>query len=342
LPARAPALRRVAGRLTFEIADTGIGIAAEDLERIFEPFVQLNPGRGAGEGAGIGSTLSRGLAVLLEGEITVRSQVGAGTCFTLRVPVELPGVPDDAVKRMPPRVVALTPGQPRYRVLVVDDSSDSRSVLRQLLEQVGFTALEAANGQEALEVCAGQRPDLILMDLRMPMMDGYEAVRRVRNGECGMGNAAGRTDKTPVIAVTAHVMADGGPSVLTSGFDDVIYKPVNAPELFYKIGRHLGVQYAYRSPDALDGHVDERHPALAPDDLAVLPVEWLREFSWALRRGRSAHLLALVDRLPPEGAAAGRALAGLVRVHAFDTLMAVTDGALQRMVREDDSRIPRE
>jgi two-component system sensor histidine kinase/response regulator len=103
---------------------------------------------------------------LLGGEITVRSEVGAGTCFAFDIPVEVTGASEGAGQPVTPRVVALAPGQPRYRVLVVDDSSDSRSVLRQLLEQVGFAVLEAANGREALDMCAGQRPHLVLMDLR--------------------------------------------------------------------------------------------------------------------------------------------------------------------------------
>jgi two-component system sensor histidine kinase/response regulator len=90
-------------------------------------------------------------------------------------------------------VVALAPGQPRYRVLVVDDSANSRLVLRQLLEQVGVAVLEAANGREALAVCAGQRPQVVLMDLRMPVMDGYEAIKRMRSASCGLRTGE-RTD----------------------------------------------------------------------------------------------------------------------------------------------------
>jgi DNA-binding response OmpR family regulator len=142
-----------------------------------------------------------------------------------------------------------------------------------------------------------------------------------------METAARRTDHPPIIAVTAHVTADGGPSMLASGFDDVIYKPVNAPELLGKIGKCLGAQYEYRGPDALGGEDADRSPiVLTPDDLSVVPQEWLREFSRALRRGRSVQMLALIDRLPPERADVGRVLAELVRADAFDTLIAVTEG----------------
>ncbi len=136
----------------------------------------------------------------------------------------------------------------------------------------------------------------------------------------------GKPGRIPVIAVTAHVTAEGGPSVLAAGFDDVIYKPVDAPELFDKLGKHLGVHYEHRVPEAPGRGGAEPKPPLDRDDLSAVPAEWMREFSRMLRRGRPAPLLALIDQLPPECAAVARHLADLVRVHAFDKLIAVTEG----------------
>ena len=199
-------------------------------------------------------------------------------------------------------------------------------MLRQLLEQTGFTVLEAANGREALDMLARHQPHLILMDLRMPVMDGYEAVKNMRSAEYGVRNKDGKPDHLPIMALTAHVMPDGGPSVLTVGFDDVIYKPFDAAELLDKIGRQLGVHYAPEpSCASVGGGPGRDAAAVTPADLVALPAGWVEEFSKALRRGRSAELLRLIDQVRPAHADLAEALAGLVRIHEYDTLMAVTE-----------------
>jgi CheY-like chemotaxis protein len=323
--------RQATGRLECEIEDTGIGIAQENLERIFEPFVQLNQGQGASEGAGLGLALSRRFAALLGGTITVTSQVGKGSTFQFDIEVELPEAPDADTQPVAPQVLGLAPGQPHYRILVVDDSDDSRSVLRQLLAQVGFGVLEAASGQEAVELHAIRKPHLILMDLRMPVMDGHEAARRIRKAEGGRRTEEGREIHTPIIAVSAGAIIDGTLSELSSVFDDVARKPFEAAKLLEKIGATLGVEYVYRASGSSAGNGDENRDALAlkPVDLAVLSAEWLEEFSRTLRRGWSTQLLKLVDQIPPAHGELARALADLIRIHAYDNLITITKGALE-------------
>jgi CheY-like chemotaxis protein len=312
---------RADGRLAFEVADTGIGIAPEDLTRIFEPFVRLHPGRGASEGAGLGLTLSRGLVTLLGGELSVRSEPGRGTCFTVNLPVEVAAASNDFAPAAAPEGLTLAPGGPQYRILVVDDSEDSRVVLRQMLEPTGFAVLEATNGQEALDLFATRRPHLVLMDLRMPVMDGPEAAQRMRS-------EGGIEVRTPIIAVTAHVAADGGPSVLGAGFDDLVYKPFDATELLDKIGKQLGARYV-SSPagTAAKKRGAPGAAAVTPANMAGLPAEWIEEFSKALRRGRPLELFRLIDRNRPAHADLAGALARLVRIHELETLLAVTEGA---------------
>ena len=328
--------RRATGRLECEVDDTGIGIAQDDLERVFEPFVQLNPGQGASEGAGLGLALSRRFAGLLGGTITVSSQVGKGSTFKFDIEVELPEGPDADTQLVAPQVLGLAPGQPQYRVLVVDDGDDSRSVLRQLLEQVGFGVLEAAGGQEAVDLHAIHRPHLILMDLRMPVMDGHEAARRIRKAEDGRRTEEGREIRTPIIAVSAGAIIDGSLSDLSSVFDEVARKPFEAAKLFEKIGAALGVEYVYQASGSSAGNGEENRDALAlkPVDLAVLSAAWLEEFSRTLRRGWSTQLLKLVDQIPPEHGELARDLADLVRIHAYDKLIMVTKGALEGLSYE--------
>jgi CheY-like chemotaxis protein len=293
--------------------------------------VQLHQGRGASEGTGLGLALSRRFAALLGGTITVSSQVGKGSTFQFEIEVEMPEGPDADTQPVAPQVLGLAPGQPQYRVLVVDDSDESRSVLRQLLEQVGFGVLEAASGQEAVDLHAIRKPHLILMDLRMPVMEGHEAARRIRKAEGGRRTEDGREIHTPIIAVSAGAITDGSLSDLSSVFDDVVRKPFEAAKLFEKIGAALGAEYVYQASGSPAGSGDEDRAALAlqPVDLGVLSAEWLEEFSRTLRRGWATQLLKLVDQIPPEHAELARVLADLVRIHAYDKLIAVTRGALE-------------
>lgn len=169
--------------LQFSIQDTGYGIAPEELVQVFEPFVQTATGRQTREGTGLGLAISRKFVQLLGGNITVQSEPGKGSTFVFTVPCEVSAA--SAVWRMPAarRVVALEPGQPRYRLLIVDDQPDNRQVLCALFHSLGFEVREANNGQEAIDSVQAWQPQLIWMDMRMPVMDGYEATRHIRKDE---------------------------------------------------------------------------------------------------------------------------------------------------------------
>jgi CheY-like chemotaxis protein len=316
-------------RLEFEIEDTGIGIAAEDMQRVFDPFVQVNPGRAAREGTGLGLTLSRMFVELLGGEITLRSQVGRGSIFAFDILVKLA---EEAVIRTPEagrKLVGLMPGQPSRRLLVADDSIENRFVLRRLLEQGGFIVLEAAGGQEAVDLFESRQPHLIWMDVRMPGMDGYEAAQKIREAEMGRRNEEGKEVHTPIIALTAGVMENQSASPLSWVFDDWVYKPFREAEIFDKLEKHLGAQFVYQ-PSAESAAADRsREKGVTPADLAVLPVEWLKEFFRMLRRGRSAPLNDLINRISAEHADLAKTLAELVHVYRFSDLMVATEGALK-------------
>jgi PAS domain S-box-containing protein len=316
-------------RLEFEIEDTGIGIAPEDMQRIFDPFVQVNPGRAAREGTGLGLTLSRMFIELLGGEITIRSQVGRGSTFAFHIPVKLGEGSIIRIGKRVRQVLGLMPGQPSYRLLVVDDSIENRFVLRRLLEQGGFIVLEASGGQEAVSLFESRQPHLIWMDLRMPGMDGYEAAQKIREVEGKRRNEEGREVHTPIIALTAGVMENQSASPLFWVFDDWVYKPFRETEIFDKLEKHLGVQFVYQ-PYVESAAADRgREKGVTPADLAVLPVEWLKEFFRMLRRGRSAQLIDLINRISPEHADLAGTLAELVHGYRFHDLIVATEGALK-------------
>jgi two-component system sensor histidine kinase/response regulator len=315
-------------RLEFEVEDTGIGIPLEDRQRIFAPFVQLDPGRTSREGTGLGLTLSRMFVELLGGEITIRSQVGRGSIFAFDIAVKLAKGAAVHTQGADRHAIGLLPGQPPYRLLIVDDSAENRFVFRQLLEQVGFHVLEAAGGQEAADLHKSGQPHLIWMDLRMPGMDGNEAARRIREAESGR--------HIPIIALTAGVMDSEGSPSRSPVFDDWVYKPFRETEIFDKLEKHLGVQFVYQPSvgSAAEAGKAPEKAALTPADLAVLPVEWLREFSQMLQTGWSAQLIDWIGRIPSEHADLAGALADLVRVHQFDRLILPTREALKEKDHE--------
>jgi len=224
-------------RVIFDVVDSGPGVDTEDVERIFEPFEQT--GTAMRTGTGLGLPISRQFARLMGGELTVRSNAGRGSVFRLDLPIEECEEPEQ--QKCARRVVGLETGQQRFRVLVVDDKEENRTLLRLLLSAVGFEISEADNGAEAVEAFERLRPDLILMDLKMPKMDGHEATRRIKDSPGG--------GETPIIAVTASALEEQRHEALASGADDFVRKPFKEADLFDSIRAVLGVKYTYEDEE---------------------------------------------------------------------------------------------
>ena len=254
--------------LRIEIEDTGPGISADEHDKLFRHFEQTKTGRQAGIGTGLGLAISREFLRLMGGSIAVNSQVGRGSTFAIHLPLK-EGVAQAVPSKDPPRrVLRLQPGQEACRVLVADDIEDNRQLLAQLLASVGFEIRLAVNGAEAVRAFQEWHPHLILMDFRMPVMDGHEAIRRIR------ALADGAAPK--IIAVTASAMEENRNELMEIGADDFISKPFREVELFQKIHAHLGVEYVYGDNPEADAAADAAEPtreslAAWPADL-VLPM----------------------------------------------------------------------
>ncbi len=222
-------------RFVAEIEDTGPGIAEKDIDKLFRKFGQTEAGIREG-GTGLGLAISRQYAKLMNGDIIVKSEVEKGACFTLTIDIESgkKSVKEENQKR---RVIGLKPGQKRYRVLIADDREDNRELLKIMLTSVGFEVEEVRNGKEVIEKFKAQPPDLILLDIRMPVMDGYETVHRIKNM---------RNGKIPIIAVTASAFQEDRGKALEAGVDAYLRKPFKESELFECIGSCLGIEYVYK------------------------------------------------------------------------------------------------
>jgi PAS domain S-box-containing protein len=232
-------------KLVVEISDTGIGIPADKLETIFDPFTQADSSitRQFG-GTGLGLAISRRLAAQLGGGITVESEVGRGTTFTCEFAVgSLEGVSLDHSPRTPapsaPAVSKALPSLRNHRVLVVDDGDTNRKLIRLVLGRAGAEVEQAENGQQAVERALAESFDVILMDMQMPVMDGYAATRKLRS----------RGLTIPIIALTANAMKGDDLKCLEAGCSGYLSKPIDQDLLLTTVSR------------VLDG---ERNPESAP------------------------------------------------------------------------------
>ncbi len=214
--------------VSFKVADTGPGIRPEDQAHIFDKFVQADGSNTRrASGTGLGLAISRQLALLMGGKITLESTPGAGACFTLSVPMPQvrPGVTSPAEP---------IGGQPGRRVLVADDNPTNRLVLQGMLLEFGLDCGMAGDGIEAVAAWEAGRWDAILMDIRMPGLDGLDAARAIRAREAAEGRP-----RTPIIAVTASVLAHETETYFAAGIDDVVAKPVDTHMLLDALSRQL-------------------------------------------------------------------------------------------------------
>ena len=221
-------LRREEGFLRFSVRDTGIGIAKTNLKAIFEPFRQADGSttRQYG-GTGLGLSISSKLAGLMGGTIGVESELGSGSCFWFTIPLVVPveeSVP--GLARSPEE-----PPQGPLRVLVVEDNIVNQRVATRLLEKRGHSVLVASNGVEAVDLWREGEFDVVLMDVQMPRMSGYEATAAIRELERQNGRS------TPIVAVTAHAVSGDRERCLECGMDDYVTKPIRLEELTAAIRR---------------------------------------------------------------------------------------------------------
>ncbi|MFA5849906.1 MAG: ATP-binding protein [Bacteroidales bacterium] len=222
--------------LIVEVQDSGPGIPEDEIGRLFRHFEQTSSGVKKGSGTGLGLALSRELALLMGGDITVSSQVGVGSVFTFQVVIKN-GKAEDIEKSNTKRVICIDKSEDVYRILVVDDKKENLQVAVDLLKLVGFETFEAVDGEDAIEKFKECDPHLILMDMRMPVMDGYEATSRIKSMEKGK--------HTPIVALTASTFEEERNRIKALDMQGYIRKPFRESDLFNTIGKILNIKYIY-------------------------------------------------------------------------------------------------
>ncbi len=311
------------GIAEFEVKDTGHGISPDELESLFEPFVQTESGRRSKEGTGLGLAISRNFVQMMGGDIRVRSQLGMGSVFGFDI--ELPEVTDGDEVTGRRSVLALEPGQPEYRVLIVDDAERNREILVKLLSSVGFAVCEASDGREAVAVWTSWRPDLVLMDMRMPVLDGRSAtleIRRLEAADGGNAEGASNAPRTKVISLTASAFEHERDAILEAGCDDFLTKPFREEVLFQKLARHLNARFRYAlesSDRALSGRLDSG-VGLEPGRLRGLPSGWLTALNEAVVKGDIEQANRIVDDICGVDARIADDLRELIKAYRFDEI----------------------
>jgi len=299
--------------LEIEVVDTGRGIAEDDLKRIFDPFVQVDQNGVPQSGTGLGLAISRQYARLMGGDLTVESREGKGATFRLTVPVvevELPTVVQEYIPAT--RIASIGNNNREYRILLVDDDPSNRDVLARMLTPIGFSVRQASDGKEAIAASANWQPHLILMDIRMPDVDGITAIQAIRATSTG--------STVPIIGVSASVFEADRTAVINSGADDFVAKPVQEADLLEKIGRCLKIVYRYES-SASDATASlSEMPALTRKHLADMPDTLLAEMRAAVEGGYMERLAELAKGAAEHSPTVSRQLLELVRRYDFETL----------------------
>jgi signal transduction histidine kinase/CheY-like chemotaxis protein/HAMP domain-containing protein len=272
--------------LYFSVEDSGPGIAAEELKGIFEPFTQTSSGRNMQQGTGLGLAICRQYVHLMGGEILVKSQPGKGSNFAFVVPIKLLQTGEAIVEKKTRKIAGLAQNQPVHRVLVVDDIAEARVWLVRWLVELGFDVCEAGNGQQAVEAWQNWQPELICMDIRMPVMNGLEATRQIRELE--------KDKRTTIIAITASAFQDEHSAILDAGCDDLLIKPVNSEGLATMLEKHLDVVFIEAPSEppqtALSASINSA-------DLEALPAEWIHSFRASLESADFDQIANSIDQI---------------------------------------------
>ena len=251
---------KVAHAWEFHIEDTGIGIALEHIEDIFLPFQQVTDSQRQVEGTGLGLTITNKLVTLMGGTLEVESTPGQGTHFWFSISLPPIAQPSIAPSKIRQRIIGLNNGP--KRVLVIDDKWENRSVLTKLLNYDGLTIFEASNGEEGIEVAKSQGPNVIFMDLVMPVLDGISTTKALR--------AMPDFTNTVIIALSASVFDHSRQESLKVGCNEFLSKPIREQELIQALEHHAGFEWKYEEELSPSPPLVGDHPSIATPPLNVL------------------------------------------------------------------------
>ncbi|NJK68292.1 MAG: response regulator [Microcoleus sp. CSU_2_2] len=314
--------------LCLEVEDTGVGIAPAEMDTLFEAFVQTESGRKAAEGTGLGLTITKKYVQIMGGDIGVSSILDEGTIFKFNIKISTAVASEVMVMKLQ-RVIELEPDQPVYRILAVDDNKENRLLLVKMLQPIGFEVREAENGLLAFELWESWQPHLIWLDTRMPVMDGFEAVRQIRAKE------KSTQPRTVIIALTASTFEERRGEIIAAGCDDFVRKPFQEELLFEKMASYLGVRFVYEelpTPSAGSSRryfISEKPDSFFLSLLAEMPQNWVQELDEAANDVNEELAIKLVDRISESHPTLADALKDLLADYRLDRIVHLTKAILK-------------
>ncbi|MBD6618357.1 response regulator [Komarekiella sp. 'clone 1'] len=348
-------------RLFFEIQDTGSGIATSEIGLLFKAFEQTETGRKSQQGTGLGLAISRRYVQLMGGDITVNSTPGIGSTFAFDIQVGLACPNKIQINQSKCQISTLASDQSKYRILVVDDARDSRLLLVKILTSMNFEVREATDGKEAVASWEFWQPHLIFMDMRMPVMNGYEATKviKIRQSTHGKEILLNSTRSIPVastgrilathclpielapqclipntrtiiiIALTASAFEEERKKILSIGCDDFIRKPYTQEILLEKLSEHLGVKYINQA-EITNQLVMEQTAKVFASEAELLRVlsrmspEWLGKIHHAAASCSDDLILELLQQIPPNKSQIVQFIRDLANNYQFEKIMELT------------------
>ncbi|MEG4352246.1 response regulator [Microcoleus sp. LAD1_D3] len=312
----------------FEVEDTGVGIATAEIDTLFDAFVQTQAGRKAADGTGLGLTITKKYVQIMGGNIGVKSVLGEGTSFKFNIRV-FAAISSEITVATLQRAIGLEADQPVYRILAVDDNQENRLLLVKMLQPIGLEVREAENGYQAVELWESWQPHLIWLDTRMPVMDGFEAVRQIRAKEK-------QTQwRTVIIALTASTFEEKKGEIIAAGCDDFVRKPFQEQILFDKMACYLGVRYLYQELPRLPVGALRRYCVSEKPDsffrglLAQMPQSWVQELYDAANDVNEELAIQLVDRIWESHPTLAEALKDLLADYRLDKILDLTQSSLK-------------
>ena len=297
--------------LHIEVQDTGPGIPDEQIEHIFQPFNQAGRSPSSTKGTGLGLAITQSYLDLMGGEIRVDSTLGEGSLFHFEVPV----VQASAADAMPLRsthsnVVGLSPGQQEWRILIAEDNLENQLLLKSILEEIGLNVRVAEDGEKAVAMFQEWHPHFIWMDMRMPVLDGYEATKKIRSLPGG--------DGVKIAALTASAFKEQRPKILAAGCDDLIHKPFQLHEIFNALGEHLSMRFNYEDQP---NRTSYKAHSIDPAAIARLPEDLIRQLQEAAEMLNIDKCHQVVEKIRATEPQLADSLAGVVQAFRLDLLL---------------------
>jgi PAS domain S-box-containing protein len=300
--------------LYIDVEDTGDGISSEDMTKVFQAFEQTRSGAQMIGGTGLSLAISQSHANLLGGDITVTSTLGKGSCFQIKLIVQESERVEKEAEIPHRQVIGLKPGIPRPKILIVDDHVENRLVISELLEPLGFKTQSAEDGVQAVALSQNWAPDLILMDLRMPHMDGYQASKLIHASQGGA--------KIPIIALTASILEIDRQKVTDSGMDGYLQKPFKDYTLFSLLEEKLGKIFDYSSQIIETETIQQpKSSELTPDMIASIPLELIVELKSATIGANFDKIMDLIDQVSTFSPQIADKLRNLANNYQYDSLL---------------------